>query len=141
MQKKLYRSRNDVVIGGVCGGIAEYFGVDAILVRLLAVFAVLFGGGGILAYIIMWIIVPERPRHLDDEDYNNEDNQGYNYDTEEDGTVKKYDNRKVFGIGLIALGVYLGVERFIPWELSEYLWPVILIIGGFVILTRGKGEA
>jgi len=141
MQKKLYRSRNDVVIGGVCGGIAEYFGVDAILVRLLAVFAVLFGGGGVLAYVIMWIIVPERPRNLDEGSYSNEDDEDFEFDKKQDDTVRKYDNKKVFGIGLIALGVYLGVERFIPWELSEYLWPVILIIGGFVILTRGKGEA
>lgn len=59
--RKLYRSRDDRMIGGVCGGIAEYFNVDATLVRLLAVAAILLAGSAILAYLIAWIIVPEEP--------------------------------------------------------------------------------
>jgi len=60
--KKLYRSRNDRMITGVCGGIAEYFGIDATLVRLgLVVFACM-GGSGILAYIIASIIIPDEGR-------------------------------------------------------------------------------
>ncbi len=55
--KKLYRSRKDTRIAGVCGGIAEYFNVDSNIIRLLAVLTI-FGGGGIIAYIIAWIIVP-----------------------------------------------------------------------------------
>ncbi len=55
--KKLYRSRKDTKIAGVCGGIAEYFNVDSNIIRLLAVLTI-FGGGGIIAYIIAWIIVP-----------------------------------------------------------------------------------
>ena len=60
MEKKLYRSSTDKVIGGVCGGIAEYFEVDATIIRLLLVALVLFGGSGLLLYIIAWIIMPER---------------------------------------------------------------------------------
>ena len=56
--KKLYRSRKDTKIAGVCGGIAEYFNVDSNIIRLLAVLTIFFGGGGIIAYIIAWIIVP-----------------------------------------------------------------------------------
>ena len=59
--KKLYRSRKDRKIAGVCGGIAEYFNIDSTLVRLLAVITIFFGGGGIIAYIIGWIIIPEEP--------------------------------------------------------------------------------
>ena len=55
--KKLYRSRKDTKIAGVCGGIAEYFNVDSNIIRLLAVLTI-FGGGGIIAYIIAWIIIP-----------------------------------------------------------------------------------
>ena len=58
--KKLYRSRKDTKIAGVCGGIAEYFNVDSNIIRLLAVLTI-FGGGGIIAYIIAWIIVPLEP--------------------------------------------------------------------------------
>ena len=61
--KRLYRSRKDKVLGGVCGGIAEYFQIDPVLVRLLWVIFILISMGlGIIAYIIAWIIVPEEPK-------------------------------------------------------------------------------
>jgi phage shock protein C len=59
--KKLYRSREDSKIAGVCGGIAEYFNVDSTIIRLLAILTIFFGGGGIIAYIIAWIIIPLKP--------------------------------------------------------------------------------
>ncbi len=59
--KKLYRSRKERMIAGVCGGIAQYFEVDPTLIRILWVAVTFMGGAGILAYIICWIIVPEHP--------------------------------------------------------------------------------
>lgn len=58
--KKLYRSRNNRMIFGVCGGIGEYFDVDPTLVRLVWLLFT-FWGPGILAYLIAWIIIPEEP--------------------------------------------------------------------------------
>lgn len=61
-EKHLYRSRKNRTIAGVCGGLAEFFGLDATLVRLLFVLGVVFGFGSfLLIYIVMWIIVPEEP--------------------------------------------------------------------------------
>jgi len=60
MVKRLYRITKDKVIAGVCGGIAEYFNIDPVIVRLLWVIAILAGGVGILAYLIAWIIIPKR---------------------------------------------------------------------------------
>ena len=62
--KKLYRSRADRKLAGVCGGIGEYFGVDPVLIRLLWIFFTLAGGGGLLAYIIAWLVVPEAPEAI-----------------------------------------------------------------------------
>lgn len=59
--KKLYRSRNDKMIAGVCGGLGKYFAIDPTLVRLLFVLVVLLGGAGVLAYLILMIVVPEEP--------------------------------------------------------------------------------
>ncbi len=59
--KKLYRSRMDRKIAGVCGGLAEYFGIDPTLVRLLFVLGLIFVGGTLLAYIILAIVIPEEP--------------------------------------------------------------------------------
>ncbi|QQR92789.1 MAG: PspC domain-containing protein [Candidatus Iainarchaeum archaeon] len=58
--KRLYRSSTDKVLGGVCGGIAEYLGVDPVVIRLIWVVASLFWGIGIIAYILAWIIIPAR---------------------------------------------------------------------------------
>jgi len=58
-EKKLMRSSSDKMIAGVCGGLAKYFGIDAVLVRILFVVFALAGGPGILLYIILWIVMPE----------------------------------------------------------------------------------
>ncbi len=66
MEKKLYRSRNDEMIEGVCGGLGNYFGIDSTLVRLGFVLAVLGGfGAGILLYIIMAVVIPIEPETSD----------------------------------------------------------------------------
>ena len=61
MEKKLYRSRTAQKICGVCAGLANYFGIDPTIVRLAAVALVLFAGGGLLAYIIAALVIPEEP--------------------------------------------------------------------------------
>ena len=61
MEKKLYRSKTDKKICGVCGGIAEYLGIDSTIVRLILVLAVVCAGVGVLAYIIAALIMPEQP--------------------------------------------------------------------------------
>jgi phage shock protein PspC (stress-responsive transcriptional regulator) len=57
---RLYRIVNGRVIGGVAGGIAEYFNIDPTIVRILFVLLTIFGGGGVLIYLVMWIAVPEK---------------------------------------------------------------------------------
>ncbi|MCL2398386.1 MAG: PspC domain-containing protein [Defluviitaleaceae bacterium] len=61
MAKKLYKSSTDEQIEGVCGGIAEYLGVDSTIVRLIWVGFTLLGGSGILAYIIACFVIPDPP--------------------------------------------------------------------------------
>ncbi len=60
--KRLYRSRDDRMVAGVCGGVAKYFSLDPTLVRLIFVLLTLPGGPGFIAYIIMMIVVPEEPK-------------------------------------------------------------------------------
>lgn len=61
MEKKLYRDEYHKKLGGVCAGLAEYFGVDVSVVRVIFVLACIFHGGGLLVYIILWIVLPKRP--------------------------------------------------------------------------------
>lgn len=62
MEKRLYRSRSDRMIGGVCGGLGNYFAIDPTLVRLVFVLLFVFGGSGFLLYLILWIVLPEEGR-------------------------------------------------------------------------------
>jgi len=58
---RLYRSRTDAKIAGVCSGLAQYFDIDPVIIRLIWVLFVFLGGAGIITYIIAWIIVPLEP--------------------------------------------------------------------------------
>ncbi len=113
MAKKLYRSRDDRMIAGVCGGLADYFNVDSSLVRLAVLFIFLFQGVGLIAYIIAWLVMSEEPvkneyRMPDDyyiedgehqknrkqqeenERANKEENKDYNNQEAEKESEKKY---------------------------------------------------
>lgn len=59
--KKLYRSRSERRIAGVCGGLAVYFKVDPFLIRLIFILFFLAGGAALLVYVILWLLVPLEP--------------------------------------------------------------------------------
>jgi phage shock protein PspC (stress-responsive transcriptional regulator) len=59
--RKLYRSRTDRKLAGVCGGLAQYLNADPTLIRVLFVVLALLGGPGLVIYLVLWIIVPEEP--------------------------------------------------------------------------------
>jgi phage shock protein C len=65
MEKRLYRSKKNRMIAGVCGGLAEYFGVDPVIIRIIAFILLLPGGlPGLIPYLILWIVVPENPEQV-----------------------------------------------------------------------------
>ena len=60
IKKRLYRNTQEAKIAGVCAGLADYFNVDVVLIRLIAVFSIFFGGAGLTTYLICCIIIPVR---------------------------------------------------------------------------------
>ncbi len=58
--KRLYRSKKERMVAGVCGGIGEYFDIDPVIVRIIWIFFILGYGSGLLAYLIAWLVIPER---------------------------------------------------------------------------------
>jgi len=146
MKNKLYRSKKDCVIGGVCGGIAEYFDVDPTLIRLLAVLVFFLGGSGIIAYIIGWIIIPQNPNgNAEGNSENKEETKGKIKKAEENLLEEKSKgnserNRNIIlGIILIIVGlVFMGTTLFpwITWIAWGTFWPVIIIVVGLVIMIR-----
>lgn len=150
MSKKLYRSKKDQIIGGVCGGIAEYFGIDATLVRLAFVLFALIEGAGIIAYIIAWIIVPERPEgqstkseeEVYDVELNSEaeDEEGEYKAGEKSSSQSekksKEQRKRILGLILVALGIFFIVDSWIPSFYWRRFWPVILIGLGVLLIYR-----
>ncbi|KHO62124.1 phage shock protein C (PspC) family protein [Thermoanaerobacter sp. YS13] len=135
MGRKLYRSREQKMLGGVCGGIAEYFDVDVTLVRLICLLAI-FSGFGLIPYIIAWIIIPENPyqlkRKIIDEEPKTEEQQDNAVETED----KTNKANEILGWFLVIFGVLLLLNRLLPWLSFKIIWPVLLIIIGLWILFK-----
>lgn len=155
MDNKLYRSRTDSMIGGVCGGLARYLRIDATLVRLFFILLALGGSGiGAFVYLLLWIIVPlegqkrettlqdnvrtgseeiaERARQMGDELRN----------------IVRSPNPQaglLIGVALIVLGIVFLLENlhlpWLNWLDFDVIWPILLVLGGIALLVRHwRGE-
>ncbi len=100
--RRVYRSRREKVFGGVCGGVAEYFNLDPVLVRIFWVVATFAEGLGLIAYIIAWIIIPENP---------DEEAAGTETPPEEQQD-KNSGVGMIVGIGLVIIGLLLLADQF-----------------------------
>lgn len=138
MERKLYKSRNDKVIDGVCGGLGEYFEIDPIIIRILWVIMVFFGGTGILAYIICMIVIPERPKEINSDDAFNDEKR---YEDDYSGGERGMNDRSkiILGIGFVAIGGFILVDRYLPWFDFGFLWPFLLIGIGLYFLVGKRG--
>jgi len=152
--KRLYRSAKSKVFGGVAGGIAEYFDIDPIIIRLLFVIIAFAGGGGAIVYLILWIALPLEP--ITSFNYNM--GSGQPYSTESQGEQPaaetftgsanpfnipvKPENRNglIGGIVLITLGIIFLANRFIPNIHFGDIWPLALIILGGVLIATSLAE-
>lgn len=127
MEKRLYRSTKDKYIGGVCGGLAEYFGIDPAIIRILFLLLFFAEGAGLLAYIVFWIAVRRRP-----------ESEPYSGPTVRSATWSRY----LPGLILVLVGVVFLVHENWYWldldGVFEHYWPVLLIfLGAALILFRG----
>ena len=130
---RLYRSRETRIIAGVAGGLAEYFQVDVVLIRILWLIAVFVGGGGILAYIIAWIVIPEEGEQK------GEAVVFHGEGTPAEGNRSEWKRRRNAGLLLIGLGVIFLVRQ-ITGPFFHYFWPLLIIAAGIFLLWReGKG--
>ncbi len=152
MYKKLYRSVTDKMLGGVCGGLAEYFSIDPVIVRLIFVLAVIFGGSGILAYIILWIIIPQKPFIItpfnnnppsEDSQQSGEEKKSENSEFNmNSSTINKANNNRSLYAGafLIFLGGIFLLDNFVPRFHFGDFWPLVLIGLGFAIILNARNN-
>lgn len=146
--KRLYRSRKDKIIGGVCAGIGHYFDIDPVIVRIITIVLFFWGGSGIIAYIIAWIVIPQetvaslaveqksaraKPQTLE----------------EKNGIPQESPANTgalVAGIVLIVLGgIFLlrnfpFFDHYYWWfrhQIGHIFWPGLLVIFGSFLIIRG----
>ncbi len=140
--KKLYRSCSDKMLGGVAGGLAEYFEVDSVLMRLIFLLLIL-AGAGILVYLLAWIIIPLDPKCESDKsgaDEIKETTEKIANDVKKtlDHDKSRQGNEALvwLGIILVAFGAIAIFNKIVGFSFWAYMWPVLIIVIGIVIVTR-----
>ncbi len=129
MHKRLFRIRENKILGGVCTGIGEYFDIDPVLVRVAFIVFGLLHGLGILLYIILWIVVPEKNGTP------NFKGKNASFDNENSEVKEtKTNGRIIAGFFLIIIGLLFLSERFFPGLGPQEILSLILIIIGTIIL-------
>lgn len=123
--RQLTRPREGRMIAGVAAGLARYLGIDPVIVRLVFVVLALAGGGGLLAYLIAWLVIPE------------ERVEGQPPPPTRTGTGAPV----VAGLVLIALGGIMLVERLVPAFSWRYVGPALLIALGVLLLARKEDRS
>lgn len=146
MDKKLYKSSTDKVLGGVCGGIAEYFAVDTVVVRLAWVLFTLMGGAGLIAYIIAAIIIPENPGYPSTAGgYERSASEGYDRPASAGSNTERRNTSGntsiVLGVILLIFGVSVLLKHFniyFSWFSKDFIVAAALIGLGIFFLVRKK---
>ena len=127
--RKLSRNPMNKVIGGVCSGLAEFFGLDVALVRIAFVIAFLFASFGFWLYIILWIVLPEGQQPTANSQQLTANSQA------PESKVKSV----LAGSFVILIGLLFLINNFIPINWVWKLWPLILVaIGVVMIVTASK---
>lgn len=158
MEKRLYRSRTDRMIWGVCGGLAKYFDVDPTIIRAIAVLLIFASGFGILAYIIMAIIVPlegssvATPREAVKENLEDIKASASELGSEIRSTFGKKESegkhvdetgdrrRTLLGVILIIIGIVIliGMLDIFHWFHWGIFWAVIIVVIGLLIIFSAR---
>jgi len=146
----LYRSKTDRMLGGVCGGLGNYLGIDSTLVRLFFVLLAIGPGVGVLIYFALWIIAPDETQLAEGTTWkDNFKDSTKNFGDrarnvgEELGQAVRTPHPKagiIIGAALIIAGSLLFIDNLgIPWLWwfnYDILWPGLLILGGGVLIFR-----
>lgn len=137
MNRRLYRSRTDSVLGGVCGGVAEYLDADPSIVRIIwAILGIVTGGVFVVLYIVMWIVVPEAPASPATAPAA-EGAAAPSAMTQPAPPRRRSSGSGslVLGLILVGLGAYFLVRQYLPQIDADALWPIGLVLLGILLVA------
>jgi len=131
--KKLFRSVDDNIIAGVCGGLAKYFQIDSSLIRIIFVLLAIGGGSGLLIYLILWLVIPME-KEIDKE---KEKAKSMAKEIKIETKVKRTKRINILGVVLILVGLVSLWNQIFPKLIDwEIVWPVILVLMGILLIFR-----
>lgn len=118
---QLRRSRADRVIGGVCGGLGRYLGVDPVLLRIAAIALAFSGGLGVLTYLVAWVVIPEAQ--------------------EPEPPPNQYSRHGaafVVGAVLVTIGALLLLHQLMPWFDAGIFWALVVVTAGVMLVLGSR---
>jgi phage shock protein C len=129
------------MIAGVCGGLGTFLNIDPIFIRLLFVLLLFGSDFGFILYLLLWIIVPEEGKAYGFKDDSVGDKvKSMGNDIQQAVSQPHPQSGLILGVGLIIVGGFLFLEQlnlsWMQWIDLDILWPILLIVGGFVLLFR-----
>jgi phage shock protein C len=151
MDKRLYRSKGDRMIWGVCGGLAKYFAIDPTIVRLITVLLIFAGGIGVIAYIILAIVVPvegsqsNEPGQVIRDNVEEIKDSATSLGKEIQSAVSKESKNEepdrtrehrltLLGAILIIIGAAFLIGNFVDWFRWSVIWPVVIVLLGVLVI-------
>ncbi len=138
MPKKLYRIEKDHVISGVCVGLAKYFDIDPIILRVLFVFLGLLQGFGILLYLVLVFVLPKEGQHETFEEKVGDLAEKAEKVSKKAKNSWAHSSRVFVGSILVIGGLIFLLNKFFsfPWFRWDIFWPITLIVVGFYVLFK-----
>lgn len=148
MNKRLYRSESNRILGGVCGGLGEFLGIDPIFIRIFFILWTVLGEFSVLIYLVLWVVVPSFSSSETGEKFRSEElGVRIRNVADEIRSLTHQPSPELItyaGVGLISWGVYYLLRRFgfpwTAWNFTPYMWPVFLIIAGVFVLVRATSR-
>jgi len=138
---KIYRSKDDKIVFGVCGGLAKYFGVDSTIIRLIFIVATLYHGSGILLYIILAVIMPEEKKVEIGEGKGEKSAESIVSEEESVDTERRSEEerRRILALGLIVIGSYFLLKDLISiYVSSSQILGIILLLLGVALIFKKR---
>ncbi len=142
---RLFRSEENRVIAGICGGLGDFFQVDATVIRLIFIVITVFGGGGILLYLILWLIIPsqgsssEITRQNIEKGVDEIKNKAREFTKEMKINHGNLSSKQLLGAVILSIGVLLLLDNFgivNIFRLWKYVPALAIIYFGIMILRK-----
>jgi phage shock protein PspC (stress-responsive transcriptional regulator) len=142
MTKRLTRTKTGAILGGVCAGIGNFLNIDPVFVRIFFILFMVTGGFGIFVYLILWLVMPREDKLQAEAASSGKpdeigDRAKLMGEEIKDAASKPNPRLPLYiGIGLIVLGGFTLLKAFVP-STNAIIWPIMLVMGGIVLLIFG----